>query len=427
MSLIRKEITKGVFLNVLDTPKFKTNYLSLAFAAPLSKETVSLNALLPLILTRGTRKLPTMEKMSIALDTLYASTLNTRCFKKGEIQFVGFNLGILNNSYAPDGCDIFGGTLDILHDVVFDPYLENGAFSEKYLETEKKNLCDRIASQINNKNSYAVTRANEEMCKGEAYGISSLGYPEDISAVTAPELYSHYRKLLKEARVEIFFVGEYSCNIEEKIKSALCFEPREHVPLKTDVIRRAGDIKEVNDPQAVTQAKLTLGFRTGKVLSDGDYYKFVMFNDIFGSSPTSKLFMNVREKLSLCYYCRSIPEPQKGVMLVAAGIEAKNKKTAYDEILKQLSDIAEGNITDEEMLSARSSILNSYRELSDSPESIESWYLGRMLAGMDDSPEMAAEQIKTVTKEDVADIARNITLDTVYFMEPTLTEEAENE
>lgn len=427
MSLKRSEITKGVYLNVLDTPKFKTNYLSVSFAMPLAKDTVSYNALLPLILTRGTKSYPTMEKMSIALDNLYASTLNTRCFKKGEIQFFGFNLGILNNSYAPDGCDIIGGTLDILHEVIFEPYLENCAFSCSYLETEKRNLCDRIASQINNKNSYAVQRANEEMCKGEVYGISSLGYAEDIMAVDAVTLYDHYKNLISNARVEIFFVGEYTSDIEEKIKKALNFTPRETTKLKTNVVRSAGEIKEINEPQAVTQAKLSLGFRTGKVLSDGDYYKFVMFNDIFGASPTSKLFMNVREKLSLCYYCRSIPEPQKGVMIVAAGIESKNKQTAKDEILRQLKDIADCNISDEEMHSARSSILNSYRELDDSPESIESWYLGRMLAGMDDSPEEAAELIKTVTKEDVAEMAKGITLDTVYFMEPTLTEEADDE
>ncbi|MBR5515500.1 MAG: insulinase family protein [Clostridia bacterium] len=427
MSLKRIELTKGVYLNLYNTDKFKTNYLSVSFAQELLRDTVSYNALLPLILTRGTVSYPTMEKMSIALDELYATTINTRCFKKGEIQFVGFNMGILNNAYAPDGCDILGGALDILNEVIFKPCTENGGFLEKYLETEKKNLCDRIASQINNKNSYAVSRANEEMCKNEAYGIPSLGYAEDVMKADGKTLYEHYRSLLKTARVEIFFVGVCDEQTVEKIKNALCFEPREEKELVTKVIRKAKSVKEVTEPQAVTQAKLSLGFRSGKVLCDGDYYKFVMFNDIFGSSPTSKLFMNVRERLSLCYYCRSIPEPQKGVMIVAAGIEAKNKMTAQNEILKQLQDIADAKITDDEMFSARSSILNSYRELDDSPESIESWYLGRMLAGMNDSPAMAAEQIKTVTKEDVAEVARGITLDTVYFMEPTLKEEAENE
>ena len=177
-------------------------------------------------------------------------------------------------------------------------------------------------------------------------------------------------------------------------------------------------MKEVTDGQNVNQAKLSIGFRTGKVLSDGDYYKFVLFNEVYGGSPTSKLFMNVREKLSLCYYCKSIPEPQKGVMIVTAGVEEGNKEKAQNEILVQLNDICECKITDEEFESAVCSILNAYREIEDNPESIENWYIGRMLAGLTTTPAETAEQIKSCTKNDVAEMAKGITLDTVYFMKP---------
>ena len=415
MSIKRTELVRGVFLNVCDTPKFKNNYLSISFAQPLSPETASMNALLPLILTRGTVSYPTMEKMSAALDNLYASTINTRCFKKGEVQFVGFNCGILSNSYATDDCDILGGTLDILHEVIFKPYTENGLFSNKYLETEKKNLCDRIAAQINNKTSYAITRANQEMCKDETYGISAMGDIENIENIDNASLFAQYKKVLETAQVEIFFVGEYSDEIEAKIKSSLCFAPRTPVALETSVIRSASDVKEVTEEQSVNQAKLSIGFRTGKVLSDGDYYKFVLFNEVYGGSPTSKLFMNVREKLSLCYYCKSIPEPQKGVMIVTAGVEESNKEK---EILAQLNDICDRKITDEEFESAVCSILNAYREIDDNPESIENWYIGRMLSGLTTTPAQTAEQIKSCTKEDVAEMAKGITLDTVYFMKP---------
>ncbi len=418
MSQTRTELTKGVYLNVFNTPKFKNNYLAVSFVEPLCRENASKNALLPLILTRGTKSYPTMEKMSTALDNLYASTINTRCFRKGEVQFFGFNCGILSNSYATDDCDIFGCTLDILREVIFEPYTENGVFSEKYLETEKQNLSDRIAAQINNKTSYAITRATEEMCQNERFGVGALGSIEDINKVNVKSLYEHFERVLNEAQIEIFFVGEYTSDIENKIKSTLKFTPRTPIELKTEVIRTAKDLKDINEKQNVAQAKLSLGFRSGKVLSDGDYYKFVLFNEIFGGSPTSKLFMNVREKLSLCYYCKSIPEPQKGIMIVTAGIEEKNKQTAQDEILKQLDDIRNKNVTEEELEAAVSSILNAYREIEDNPEGLESWYSGRMLAGIDTSPAQTAEQIKTVTVDDIAEMAKGMTLDTVYFMKP---------
>ncbi len=419
MSLKRIELKKGVFLNVCNTAKFKNSYLSVSFVQPLSKETVSMNALMPLILTRGTVSYPTMEKMSAELDNLYASTISTRCFKKGEVQFVGFNCGILSNSYATDGCDILGGTLDVLHEVIFKPYTENGVFSEKYVETEKKNLCDRIAAQINNKTSYAIARANEEMCKNETYGISAIGDIEGVEKIDAKTLYEHYNKVLDTAHVEIFFVGEYNDAVEAKIRGCFDFKDRaEDSILETQVVRAASSVNEVTEEQSVNQSKLSIGFRTGKVLSDGDYFKFVLFNEVYGGSPTSKLFMNVREKLSLCYYCKSIPEPQKGVMIVTAGVEEANKEKAQNEILAQLDDIANCNITDDEFESAIRSILNAYREIDDNPESIESWYLGRMLAGLTTTPAETAEQIKSCTKQDVAEMAKGITLDTVYFMKP---------
>lgn len=423
----RYQICEGVGLNVSNTAKFKNNYMSVSFAVPLSREYASMGALLPLVLTHATKNYPSMEKISYALDMLYASSITTRCFKKGEVQFFGFNIGFLNDSYDLDGCNISGGTLSILNEMIFYPYLTNGIFDENIVETEKKNLCDRIAAQINDKNSYAITRANLEMCRDESYGISALGEICDVEKITAKSLYDYYLKVLTEAQIEIFFVGDYTDTVKNEIYKYLDFKPRVVKPLKTSVIRRAQKVREVDESQNVVQGKLSLGFRTGKVLSDGDYYKFVVFNEIYGGSPVSKLFMNVREKLSLCYYCRSIPEPQKGVMIVGAGIEVSNMKAAKDEILAQLEEIRNGNITDDELQAAYSAILDSYRAIDDTPESVEQWYLGRMLADLNDSPLEACELIKTVTKEDVSEIARGITLDTVYFMHPIVSEEGRDE
>ncbi len=417
MSLMKINLAKGVTLNVINTDLFKSDYMSVSFALPLSAQNASKGALLPLILTRGTVAHPTMASISEELDMLYASTINTRCLKKGEVQFFGFNLNILNNRYAPDGTDVLLGTLNLLHEVIFQPLLENGAFVADYLETEKENLCDRINAEINNKISYAVTRAKEEMCKNEAYGVNALGTVESVMAVNANELYKYYKSVISDARVEIFFVGQFDEAVEEKIRKALPFCDRTPEALDTRVIRRAdGEVNNVVENQPVTQSKLSLGFRTGKVLLDGDYYKFVMFNEVYGGSPSSKLFMNVREKLSLCYYCRSIPEPQKGVMIVTAGIETENKQLAQDEILAQLKACADGNITEEELEAARKSVLNAYKEIYDNPEGLESWYTGRLLAGLCDSPEEAAEKINNVGIQDIVECASAITLDTVYFM-----------
>jgi len=164
------------------------------------------------------------------------------------------------------------------------------------------------------------------------------------------------------------------------------------------------------------------------VLSDGNYHEFALMRELYGGATVSKLFMNVREKLSLCYYCSAIPEAHKGIMVVASGIEVANKQKAQDEILAQLEDVKVGDFTEDDLAKAKRSIVNSYTELSDSPMSLESWYLGRALAGLSTSPEDAIELVMNTGREAVMAAAQGVTLDTVYFMRGTLNAGgAENE
>jgi len=424
MADIKLRISDGVNLSVIETDKFKTNYISFNFLTKLNEKDAAFNALLPKVLKRGTEAYPDMALLNRRLEYMYATNLNTRLYKRGETQIFGFAAYVLDNTFALDDTDILGGVLDVFEEIMIRPVTENGAFIEEYVESEKRNLIDDINAQINNKNSYAIRRCQEEMCRGEVFGISEYGTVEDVKAITAKSLYEHYRKVLDEAEVEVYYVGRKPQGLDERIKRM--FAQKKHdpaAPLSTEVIRTAAEIKNITEDEQVKQGKLSLGFRTGKVLSDGDYHKFSLFCELYGNSPTSKLFMNVREKLSLCYYCRAIPEAQKGIMIVASGIENDNFDKAKDEILLQLDNVRNCDITDEELESAKRSIINGYREIYDTPSSLEAWYMGRALAGISGSPEEAAEKIKSTTKEEIAEVANGITLDTVYFMRGALNTE----
>lgn len=427
MSVIKKKIADGIYLNFINTDKFKTNYLSVNFITRLNKETASLNALLPAVLKRGTVKYPTMADINEQLENLYATGIYSRVYKRGENQIIGFTSHMLENLYTIDDTDILSGTLDMLEQLIFYPVTDNGIFLKSYVDGEKVNLIDNINALINNKNRYAIWRCQEEMCKDEAFGVAETGTVKDVEKITPESLYEQYKCILNESQIEIYYVGQ--CDIDWLSgKLAGIFKNINHVDnkLETVVIRSADKIKEITEEQPVTQGKLSIGFRTGSVLNDGDYHKFVLFNEIYGGSPTSKLFMNVREKLSLCYYCHSIAESLKGIMVVASGIEVANKEVAQAEILLQLENIKNGIITEDEIVSAKNSIINGYRTINDSSSSLEAWYMNRMFAGIVSSPEEAIELIDSVTKADVVEIANKITLDTVYFMKGTLTGGGDN-
>jgi len=429
MSVIKMNIADGVTLNVIETDKFKTNYISVNFFVPLKAENAAKTAILPKVLKRGTMAHPTMEELSKRMDMLYSSRVLCRVAKFGEAQQLEFSASVLKNEYALDGTDILGETVRLMGEMIFEPIVNNSAFLSEYVESEKKNLTDDINALINNKNMYSVHRCTEIMCEGESFAIHELGTAEDVNAITPEGLYSYYREFIKTARAEIFFVGSTDTEaLALELKKIFERVERAALPeIPTEVKRSAENVKRVTEDMAVSQGKLSIGFRTGKVLSDGDYHIFSLMAELYGGSPSSKLFMNVRERLSLCYYCRAIPNSRKGIMIVTSGIENENKEKAENEILAQLENVKSGDFTDEEIQAAKKSLINAYRELNDSPEALEQWYLGRAAANIDQTPEEMCEAVSAVTAEQISEAARGITLDTVYFMRGTLRGGEENE
>lgn len=418
----RIKLADSVYLNVIETEKFKTTFISAEFFIPLRAETAAKAALLPSVLLRGTEKYPDMAALNKMFDYLYGSHISPRNYKLGETHVIGFSSYVLADKYALEPTPVLSQLLGVLEEVIFNPVTDGGVFSADYVETEKRNLCDRIKSQINNKNYYAVKRCRDEMCRGEAYAVSELGEVDDVMAITPESLYEFYKWLITSTRVELYFVGSTdTAALTSQLQDMFGRCANTTAPeLSTQVIRSAEKSKEVIEDQPVKQGKLSLGFRTGCTLSDRDYHVFAMFRELYGGSPSSKLFMNVRERLSLCYYCSAIAEAHKGIMIVSSGIEVSNKQKAQDEILRQLELTKAGEITEAELVAARNSLINGYRELYDDANSLKSWYTSRMLAGRDDSPEDAAAALQTVTAADIAEMAKRVTLDTVYFLNGTL-------
>ena len=155
-----------------------------------------------------------------------------------------------------------------------------------------------------------------------------------------------------------------------------------------------------------------MGFSCG---SD-DTAALLMGNTLFGGSSNSKLFLNVREKLSLCYYASSLYHRQKGLITVSSGIEFDKFQQAYDEILAQLEAVRKGELEDWELEGAKSTLLNAYASMGDSQGKLENFYLGQAATGQSETPEMLAQQVREVTPERIFEAMGTVTLDTVYFL-----------
>ena len=418
MKLCRTQICEGVSANTVTTDRFKTAFLTVNLFVPLAKETASTYSLLTDVLMRGTKHYPTMQALNQKQDELYSLGLGAYVQKKGEQQIITFELTAIDDAFAFDGMQVLAEGMKLLSELIFSPATENSVFKADYVNQEKKNLCDDIKSKINNKASYARRRCIEIMCEGEPYAVDHGGDVDEVNAVTPASLYDAYRTLLSQAPAEIFYVGRKGAEeILSLCKTYLPFSARKASFAKTTLGALPESSRTVVEKMRIHQCKLTLGFRTEHALQKGNFPEMALFNELFGGAPNSKLFMNVREKKSLCYYCSSYPDGLKGLLMVVSGIEQKNKQAAFDAIMEQLDDIKAGKITDEELENARRSLRNNYREISDSPASICAWYLGRICVGRSDAPESAAAAIDSVTRADVVRVANSIRLDTVYYLE----------
>lgn len=408
------EIKKGINLYLFPEKKFKTYYAGMYFHTPLNKETATENALLPLQLKRGSKNFPTKASISEKLDMLMGASLSAYVQKKGETQLLSFSISGVSDSFAPFG-ECFKDGINLLCDIALNPLLP---FNSEYLKGEKQHLYEIIESEKNDKRRYSVIRCKEEMNKNTPYAVPENGYADKIDEITPESLENRYSDIIATAPLDIIVAGNFDEDSAVKIISSCLSHLKEReneYPLTTPTA--PGDEFTVTESLAVSQGKLCIGFTTPvpSAMSE-DYPALMVYNSIFGGGAHSKLFMNVREKLSLAYYAGSSYERSKGIIIVSSGIESKNFEKARDEIFLQHKAMTEGDITDTELSVSKKALINSLKAAGDSVGSIAAFYLSSILQNMTLTKEELAERIDSITKDDVVRVGKNIAPKTIYFL-----------
>ncbi|MBR5470814.1 MAG: insulinase family protein [Oscillibacter sp.] len=416
MELTRIQLMDGVYLTYLPARKFKTSLISAQFVTPLRTETASAYALLPAVLRRGTMTYPDTGALEARLDALYGARVDYTIRKKGENQCVGFVASCIDDSFVPGGERLLESVAALLGEMICDPVTERGRFVTSYFDTEKTNLIDAIRSILNDKRDYADSRLLREMCAGEAYGIPRLGDEAAAEKLQLRKLYAQYSDLIATSRLELIYCGSAGLErVKRALLAAFSTLPRETVRETAVVLPHMPrqEVLHITDRLDVTQGKLGMGCSCGST----DSAALLMGNTLFGGSSNSKLFMNVREKLSLCYYASSLYHRQKGLITVSSGIEFDKYQQTYDEILAQLAAVQRGELEDWELEGARSTLLNAYASMGDSQGKLENFYLGQAATGQSETPEELAEQVRNVTPERIFRAMETVQLDTVYFLQ----------
>ena len=415
MEVKRWELMPHVYLTYLPARKFKTGVLSAQFITPLAKETASYNALLPAVLHRGTMRCPDMEQLSAAMDRLYGAQISPTIRKRGETQCLGFVASFIDDRFVSRNEPLLEPAAELLGELLLDPVTRGGRFLQEYVEGEKANLADAIRSIRNDKRDWADLRLLQEMCAGEPYGISRFGDEAGLAKINNQKLYAHSQRMMSSSRLELFYCGSAERErVEEAISRA--FAPLQRGRVVPPVIAEKKNApetpREITERMDVTQGRLSMGWRA----STNDAPAMMLANLIFGGYSNSKLFLNVREKLSLCYYASSAYHRSKGIVTVSSGIECRDVETAKREILAQLASVQRGEFEEWEVEGARACLIASLESRGDSAGRMEENALGQAATGIRETADELIAALRAVTNERIAEAAQSMTLDTVYFL-----------
>ena len=410
-------LSQGVTLRCCRDTRFKQGCLSFQIIRPMCASENAMNALLPSVLLRGTKQHGDLRAITHRLDELYGASVSAVVRRVGDYQTTGLYCGFMDDRFALPGDQVLSSMLDFLAELLLESPIEENGFCAAFVESEKKNLIATIESELDDKRAYAMGKLLRTMCREDTFGLPRLGDKEQVASIDPVTLYAHYQKILRESPIEIFYVGSAEgaqmVSLLQPLLSRLERMPLAAAPQTGFHSCEGSDLTETME---VSQGKLCMGFTTPITNRTAEFPAMQLLNTVFGAGMTSKLFMNIRERMSLCYSIGSGYYGSKGIVTVSAGIDFDKEAVTRQEVLRQLAACQAGDITDEELTAARQAILSSLRPTHDSPGAIEGYYATAALSGMKMTPEEYMAAIEAVTKEQVVAAANSLQLHTTYFL-----------
>lgn len=417
------QTTKTGHITTINTTKFKTTLIKVAFNAPLDRETITPRMLLANVLRNSSQNFDSKKELSAHLEDLYGASLSVSTKKAGQIHAISFYIQVANEKFLKSAPPLFADALKTLGEIIMQPKINGDSFDAEIVALESRLLKEEIESVYDDKTTYALRQLQQKMCATEKFGVNGDGYAEDLPAITPTTLVTTYQNMIDHDEVSITIIGDVEHdNVVQMV--------HEHFTLKTDMRSQllAVDPEEKNvlevvdftEQQLINQAKLNLGYRTSIRITDEDYFAALIFNGVFGGHANSKLFVNVREKESLCYYVGSQLDNFKGLMYVYSGLDLAQVPKAIAIIDQQLDDIRAGKVTEQELQLAKNHYINGKRSALDSASGMLADLEVSILLGL--TTDEFIDNLQNVTIAQVQAVANKIEKDTTFTLEPNKTE-----
>lgn len=397
-------------LHIVNTKKFKTITVDICFREKINKDEITLRNLLKEIMVNASYDYPSERELIKATEELYDLKLLTSTYRIGNYNFLSMKIRFLNEKYTEKGMNY--ASIKLLLDLIFKPKLDAD------FEKCKNKIEKSILSLNDNKVKYAISKLLEST-KDMPYSYNFYGNIEDLNKITIEDIKKCYENLLTNDIIDIFVVGEVNPeeikNIFKENFKVKTFHKVDNKVIVKELTPRAKTniIREQDD---INQIQLTILCSLNSITEYERKYVSLVYSEMLGGSANSILFDTVREKNSYAYYVNSIIKPYDNNMIIYSGIREDNEKEVIKLIKKCLKDITKGKFNDEIFQSSKNTIISSLKASLDNPIGIINNCLSNILVS---SPtiEEKIKIIEKITKEEVINFSKKITIHTIYILE----------
>ena len=417
-----ERITLGPQIHMSCRPADKLNRcrISIHFTCPARRETATAAALLPLLLERGYEDCPDMTALTKRLASLYGADLSAWGYPYGANHDICVSVTGIKERYAQEGEKLSEEYARLVLGAAFRPYLVNGVFDPESVEIEKTMLRQSLEDELDDKKLYCGRQASREFYGDSPASVRQEGYLEEVDGITPEALTEEYHRMLRESSIELMLIG-FDSREAAAVRAAFEAETariaRDPVPPAAFFAMPRQKCVHKSEHFDMVQSKLCMKFTVGRPARPSHLASYRMAVGLFGGTATSRLFVNVREKMNLCYYCSPAFSMSTGCLTVDSGVEPCNAERAEKAILHELAQLCGGPITDEEMEDCRRGMISALDAVEDSLGGIETWYYSEILrGGILNTPQQFREELMAVTKDDVRAVLNSLSLSVSYLL-----------
>lgn len=288
--------------------------------------------------------------------------------------------------------------LTILSDMIFSPLL-----SAEDMELERMVVSEEIAMYEDSPEDVVYDLFDAAVWGDSPMGRPILGSNQTLAGITPESMRRYMRSHYTNKNIVIAVSGSFSEELFDKLEARFG-------------IRTISDNEVVCTPAVYTskdsvlwrdfeQVQLVYGFK-GIDINDDAVYSLLVFNNVFGSGMSSRLFQNIREKYGLAYSIGAGHSAYigAGTFDISAAVSPENVERVTELVMNEVRRIRNEKLTDDEIDRARVQLKGNYL-LSNEYADARMQAMGRAaLLGRLRTPEEIICRINAVDRDSVAEI-----------------------